>query len=213
MGSKKRHGEDQAEALLRELAREGSFEEELGDAILSLQSEVELPPLSVDLEERIVEAAQRGAFDGRVARARVRLQGSLGGFGSALRRIREAAGVSPTRMAERAGIEPELWEALETQRCTPDALDVSALASVAEAAQLRVSEIEDTIRRSQRLHLLPGGQASFRAEEDASSDSMAAYEDLVAAAEDERSDPDADLSELVEALGNELRRRGREDLL
>jgi transcriptional regulator with XRE-family HTH domain len=220
MGSNDRRDEG-IDALLRELTGKGVFEERLGDALASdIEADTRERRLSAEREAKLLEAVDRGMVDGRVARARARMRGTLGGFGSALRRIREEAGISLTAMAGRAGMSSQLWEEVETQRRRPETLTVSELASVVEAAQLRLSETADALRRSRRLRLLPGGEAAFRADEGAVSDSMAAYEDLLAAAADQQEAQasrgghvDPDLDELVGALRRELQRRGREDLL
>jgi hypothetical protein len=98
-------------------------------------------------------------------------------------------------------------------------LDVPTLASVVEAAQLRLAEVADILHRTDRLHVASVGPASFRVDEDARSDAAAAYDDLVSAiAEGERrrrgeEASGQDFGNLIEGLREELRRRGREDLL
>lgn len=211
---------DRIAALLRALVRRGAFDEILGNALADeIEADARSEELSPRLKERLREAVERGMLDGQVARGRARMHGTLGGFGTALRRIREAAGVSLVQMAERAGLTPELWERLESHRGPLAALDVATLASVVEATQLRLAEVADTLRRSGRLHLVSPGHTSFRADEDAGSDSMAAYEDLLGAiAHGEREQHDdgptnRGIEDLIEGLRAELHRRGREDLL
>jgi len=216
MGPEDRDPEQPLDAVLEQLAKGGALDERVGDALLKLTENASATKISPEVERRAVEAANRGAFDGRVALARTRMRGTLGAFASAVRRIREAAGASIDEMADRAGLSASIWQEIEGQQRSPETLSAAVLASVMEAVQMRSSELRDTLARTQKLRLVHGGHAAFRAEEIESSDTAAAYEDLVAASADEAKGDagvTAGVRNLVDAVEAELRRRGRGDLL
>ena len=92
MGSGK--DKDAIEELLRALGKRGAFDDALGEELAeALEQEAAERPLSPSLERALVGAGERGVLDGRVARARQRMQGALGGFGAAVGQ--------PTRCAPR----------------------------------------------------------------------------------------------------------------
>ena len=216
-----KNGDDAFETLVAAFLNRTAADERLSDVLSEvLAAEEATSSAPPDTVEKAVKAARAGMFDGATQRARAQMKGALTTFPSALRRIREAARRSPQQMAERAEISPEDWVALEAQSLRYDQLTVAHLASVVEAAQLRLGEFEALLRRTESVRLVSPAQASFRADLTAEADQAAAYEHLLLTlAEEEQASTGVDtvgnddIANVVAAVGTELARRGRRELL
>lgn len=217
MSSDNNKKKDELELLLEEYFKRSSFDERLGDSLaLEFEADTTSEAMSVEFIERATAVARRGSFDGWIARAKTRLKGSLGAFDTALVRIRESAKCTREQMAERAGVSVDLWVDLEGGRIALDSVDVTDLARVVEAVQLRKPEFRAAIKRSLNMRLVSRSQASFRSDRQGDFDSLAAYQDLLDVVNDdgEANRESSDAADLLsDRISDELQRRGRGDLL
>lgn len=211
--------DEEASNILKRAMQTFLREEPLGeDLARQLRNDAADEAIPHEALEQARAAFANGLFDGGVLRARGQMTGALTTFGTSVRRIRSAAKHTPEEMAARAGVPARLWTDIETQRVPLQTVEISHLASIAEAVQLGLSDLRATIRRSIDVGAVPARSAAFRADDPDDADSTAAYESLLshvaartggARADDEEHAAD----ELVERIVEELRRRGRTDLL
>ena len=211
------------EQELKVMAREGILDADLDETLIA-ENEIEPATLTRDEFQRFYQTAKKASHEKALIEARAKIAAGKDPFGRFLQRIREKSELSKQDVARLLNKDSSYIERIENGQISPLNLLPPAVADIMQLFRLTLSELKTGIKAFLTLSTVKKGKisgmarSSIKAGTKGKEDSLAHAMDatLQAIAEKTgkaRQDKIKIAPDYLEAVEEELEKRGEEDLL